>query len=168
MKFGCSEKNSHLSAIKSQGRGLHFTVREETPPGLSPPLRGKIHKNLANTRDTLVVENLAPGKYLLTIDGQPVADGSHEQWAEGVAVDASPAHKEAEAYRQQVNDKNLQFTYSWKALNQVHIVGERRKSASGQALPGEVIAFRKLANQKDNALQTGVALKTRQWRLVPQ
>ena len=66
------------------------------------------------------------------------------------------------------NDKNLQFTYSWKALNQVHIVGERRKSASGASLPGEVIAFRKLADQKDKALQAGITLKTRQWRLVPQ
>ena len=168
MKFGCSEKNSHLSAIKSQGRGLHFTVREETPPALSPPIRGKIHRNLANTRDALVVENLAPGKYLLTIDGLPVADVSHEQWAEGVAVDASPAHKEAEAYRQQVNDKNLQFTYSWKALNQVHIVGERRSSPSGRSLPEEVIAFRKLADQRDEALRAGIELKTREWRLVPQ
>ena len=161
-------RGARVSAIKSQGRGLHFTVQEETPPGLSPPVRGKIHKNLANTRDTLVVENLAPGKYLLTIDGQPVAEGSHEQWATGVAVDKSPAHKEAEAYRQQVNDKNLQFTYSWKALNQVHIVGERRKSASGASLPAEVVAFAKLAEQKDKALQGGITLKTRQWRLVPQ
>ena len=46
-----------------------------------------------------------------------------------------PSHKAAEVYRQQVNDKNQQFTYSWKALNQVHIVGERRSSASGTLAP---------------------------------
>jgi hypothetical protein len=161
-------RGAKLSAVKQQGRGLRFTLQEISPPHLSPPVEGKIHDNLATTRDTLVVSNLAPGQYLLTVDGQAVAEGSHQQWAEGVAVDASPAHKAAEAYRQKVNDKNLQFTYSWKALNQVHIVGERRSSASGKSLPEEVIAFGKLADQRDEALQAGIELKTREWRLVPQ
>ena len=79
-----------------------------------------------------------------------------------------PAHKAAEVYRQQVNDKNRQFTYSWKALNQVHIVGERRSSASGRSLPEEVIAFRKLAEQRDLALRDGIELKTREWRIQAQ
>ena len=161
-------RGAKLSAVKQQGRGLRFTLQEISPPHLPPPVEGKIHDNLATTRDTLVVSNLAPGQYLLTVDGQAVAEGSHQQWAEGVAVDASPAHKAAEAYRQKVNDKNLQLTYSWKALNQVHIVGERRSSASGKSLPEEVIAFGKLADQRDQALQAGIELKTREWRLVPQ
>jgi len=161
-------RGAKLSAVKQQGRGLRFTVQEISPPGLVPPVEGKIHDNLAATRDTLVVSNLAPGQYLLTVDGEPVAEGSHLQWAEGIAVDASPAHKAAEVYRQQVNDKNQQFTYSWKALNQVHIVGERRSSASGRSLPEEVIAFRQLAEQRDLALKTGIELKTREWRIQPQ
>ena len=161
-------RGAKLSAVKQQGRGLRFTVQEISPPGLVPPVEGNIHDNLAPTRDTLVVSNLAPGQYLLTVDGEPVAEGSHLQWAEGIAIDASPAHKAAEAYRQQVNDKNQQFTYSWKALNQVHIVGERRSSPSGKSLPEEVIAFRKLAEQRDLALKAGIELKTREWRIQPQ
>ena len=161
-------RGAKLSAIKQQGRGLRFTVQEISPPGLVPPVEGKIHDNFTATRDTLVVSNLAPGQYLLTVDGGPVAEGSHLQWAEGIAVDASPAHKAAEVYRQQVNDKNQQFTYSWKALNQVHIVGERRSSPSGKSLPEEVIAFRKLAEQRDQALRAGIELKTREWRIQPQ
>ena len=82
-----------------------------------------------------------------------------------MAVDSSPAHKAAEAYRAVVNDKNLQFTYSWKALNQVHIVGERRASPSGKSLPKEVIEFNSLANDLDKALSKGIELKTRQWRI---
>jgi hypothetical protein len=66
-----------------------------------------------------------------------------------------------------VNDKNLQFIYSWKALNQVHIVGERRNSPSGRALPAEILAFKELADQKDAALEGGIELKTREWRLIP-
>ena len=83
-----------------------------------------------------------------------------------MAIDSSPVHKAAEAYRVAVNDKNLQFTYSWKALNQVHIVGERKTSPSGKDLPKEVIEFNNLANQRDAALREGIELKTRKWRVT--
>ncbi len=115
----------------------------------------------------MVATNLEPGQYVLVIDGERVVSASHEEWAKGVPIDSSPAHREGEVYRQAVNDKNLQFIYSWKALNQVHIVGERRKSPSGQALPAEILEFKEMANQKDMALQGGLPLKTREWRLVP-
>ena len=114
----------------------------------------------------MIVSELGPGDYTLSIDGEPIATASAEDWARGVAIDASPAHREAEAFRAAVNDKNLQFTYSWKALNQVHIVGERRSSPSGRALPAEVVEFEKLAKQRDQALREKRKVKTREWRLV--
>jgi hypothetical protein len=73
----------------------------------------------------------------------------------------------AERYRALVNDKNLQFVYSWKALNRVHIVGERKKSHSGRALPAEVIEFNNLAKKQDEALRSRFAGKTRRWLLKP-
>ena len=115
----------------------------------------------------MVIKNLQAGKYVLIIDGKRVTSASHKEWAEGVAIDSSPAHREAEAFRQSVNDKNLQFTYSWKALNQVHIVGERRNSPSGRALPAEILEFKALANEKDALLEGGIELRTREWRLIP-
>jgi hypothetical protein len=114
-----------------------------------------------------VIENLDPGEYSLTVEGKPVATATHEEWAKGVPIDASPAHEEAEDYRGAVIDKNIQFIYSWKALNQVHIVGERRNSSSGRALPQEVIDFNKLTKKKDESLKGGTERKTRQWQLVP-
>ncbi|MEM7384290.1 MAG: dehydrogenase, partial [Verrucomicrobiota bacterium] len=102
----------------------------------------------------------------LTIDQEPVATATAEAWGEGVAIDSSPAHKLAEAYRADVNDKNLQFTYSWKALNQVHIVGERRKSPSGKELPKEIIEFNALAKERDQALRRGMKLRSRNWSLT--
>jgi hypothetical protein len=83
-----------------------------------------------------------------------------------VAIDASPIHRAAEAYREAIIDKNRQFEYSWKALNQVHIVGERRNSLSGKALPAEVIQFNEIAKQRDVTLADGIPLKTRRWELV--
>ena len=115
----------------------------------------------------MVVKNLQPGKYVLLVDGERVSSANHDEWAEGVAIDSSPAHREGEAFREAVNDKNLQFIYSWKALNQVHIVGERRNSPSGRALPAEILEVKALANEKDAALEGGIELKTREWRLIP-
>ena len=156
-----------ITQVESAGGGLHFTVRENRPPTLAPPIKGQAHAALLPLRDTLVVTNLAPGEYRLTIDGEPVITAGHDRWAEGIALDSSPQHRNAEALRQAVNDKNQQWVYSWKALNQVHIVGERKSSPSGRALPGEIIEFKRLADQKDQALRPGVSPLTHEWRLTP-
>lgn len=155
-------KISDLAVAES---GLSFRVTEMSFPNLAPPTDGALPPQLQLIRDTLVVENLQPGRYRLTVDGKPVVTADEQAWSEGVAIDSSPAHKVAEAYRAAVNDKNLQFTYSWKALNQVHIVGERRTSPSGRELPKEIIEFNNLANQRDAALRNGIELKTRHWRV---
>lgn len=156
-----------FSVLPSQGRELSFRVTEATSPSLPPPTNKALPAELAPLRDSMVVMNLKPGKYALVIDGEKVVSASHDEWAKGVAIDATPAHREAEDFRAAVNDKNLQFIYSWKALNQVHIVGERRHSPSGRALPAEILAFKEIANQKEKALHGALELKTREWRIIP-
>jgi len=154
-----------ISEITSNKSGLSFQVTEESAPTLPPPTNQPLPPQLQSVRDTLVIENLEPGDYRLVIDNQPVATASAQTWANGVAIDSSPAHKASEEYRADVNNKNLQFTYSWKALNQVHIVGERRKSPSGRSLPEEVIEFNRIANNLDEDLRKGMEPKKRHWRI---
>ena len=157
-----------IEKFTMDGEGIRLRILEKTPPGIPSPLAGPIHPSLRSTRDLMIVEGLAAGKYLLKVDGQEVVSGSHEEWANGLLLDQSPAHREADSLRLKVNDKNLQFTYSWKALNQVHIVGERRKSPAGAALPGEVVQFNYLANKKDEQLGRALQAKTRNWNLIRQ
>lgn len=156
-----------ITQVESNGGGVRFTVRENRPPTLAPPIKDQPHAALQPMRDTLMVANLAPGEYRLTIDGEPVITAGKDHWAEGIAIDSSPQHRNAEALRQAVNEKNQQWVYSWKALNQVHIVGERKSSPSGRALPGEIIEFERLADQKDQALRPGVSPLMHEWRLTP-
>jgi hypothetical protein len=158
-------RGAEISAVATNKSGLSFRVTEKSAPKLRPPTDQPLPPQLEFIRDTLVIENLKPGTYQLTVDEQPVVTATAEAWAGGVAIDSSPAHKAAEAYHAVVNDKNLQFTYSWKALNQVHIVGERRASPSGKELPEEVIEFNRLANELDKTLGKPIELKTRQWRV---
>lgn len=154
-----------VSHVTLDDTGLTFRVTETSAPSLPPPTDRPLPPQLEINRDRLVVDKLAPGNYELTVDGLPVITADARSWAEGVAVDSSPAHQAAEEFRAAVNDKNLQFTYSWKALNQVHIVGERRSSPSGKALPEEIIEFNRLARERDEALRRGIELRTRHWRL---
>ncbi|MFT5128574.1 MAG: hypothetical protein ACI8W8_002187 [Rhodothermales bacterium] len=158
-------RGGRIAEFAKDGAGLRFTHTETSWPQLPPPA-GLAHADLP--RDRMIARGLAPGNYRLEVDGQPVASASADVWAAGVIIESTPAHAEAEALRQAVNDKNRQFTYSWKALNQVHIVGERKKSHSGKSLPAEVIAFNTLADEKDAALRTHLTLKTRNWRLAPE
>ena len=160
-------KGLSISGYSLDRREISFQATELANPSLPPPTQRNLPKALKARRDTMVIKNLQPGKYVLTVDGQRVTTASHEEWAAGVAIDSTPAHRAGEAYRNAINDKNLQFVYSWKALNQVHIVGERRNSPSGRALPEEILEFNALANQKDAALEGGIELKTREWRLIP-
>jgi hypothetical protein len=154
-----------VSELSIQDDTLSLRVEEQTGPNLPPPCEEDLPPQMHHQRDSLTVVNLGPGNYTLTVDGETVVSGSHKDWAEGIAIDSSPAHREAEAVRQSINDKNLQFTYSWKALNQVHIVGERKSSPSGRALPGEVIEFKKLADRRDQQLRQELIRRTRIWRL---
>lgn len=149
--------------LQTSDTGLRFQVKEESQPTPAPPTGTRLPPQLEFARDRLFVQDLPPGRYQLTIDAVPVVTADATAWSKGMAIDASPAHKAADAYRAAVNNKNLQFTYSWKALNQVHIVGERKSSPSGKELPKEVIQFNELANNLDRALRIGIELKTRNW-----
>jgi hypothetical protein len=157
-----------ISATHTRDGSITFTVKANSPPSLIPPFRGEVHDSLDGNNDKLIVDNLTPGTYILTIDGKPAAKAGHEKWAKGVTIDCSPAHRGVETYRQGVNDKNLQFTYSWKALNQVHIVGERRSSPSGRSLPAEVIKFDELATVKEKKLRATIKPGTSEWILSPE
>ncbi len=163
-----SAEGVELSELVVDQQGLRFVVSENSAPSLPPPpMDGDIPAQLSSKRDTLTVTHLKPGGYTLSVDGVEVVTAKHDAWAKGVVIDSSPAHQEATAFRAAINDKNLQFTYSWKALNQVHIVGERRSSPSGRALPKEVKEFHQLAEQRESTLRGMVQPKTRQWRLTP-
>jgi len=164
----CEARGVSVGKVRTAEKEISFQVLEKSGPSLPPPVSGTIHPSLNSARDRMIVEGLSPGKYLLQVDGQDVISGSHDQWANGLPIDQSPAHKEAEGLRMKVNDKNLHFTYSWKALNQVHIVGERKKSPAGAALPEEVLQFNKLAILKDEQLRKARPAKTREWKLIRQ
>ena len=109
----------------------------------------------------LVVSTSGVSALTVTVSVMPARSSSMR------IVAVLPERTRITSFRAAVNDKNQQFIYSWKALNQVHIVGERRNSPSGRELPAVVIEFKELTDKKDAALSQGIELKTREWRLIP-
>ncbi|MEP4076712.1 SGNH/GDSL hydrolase family protein [Haloferula sp.] len=158
-----------VAGVNGDEESFSFSVKELTAPNPAPPIEVALSPWISARRDTVTVTGFAEGSYELMVDGVSVATARHDEWAAGVAIDRSPAHREAENFRKAVKDKNLQFLYGWKALNQVHIVGERKNSSSGRALPAELIEFDKLAKRKDEVLRKGYEPQTRtwSWKLVP-
>ncbi len=93
--------------LETNEAGLSFRVVEKAAPTLPPPTDQPLPPQLEFIRDTLVIQNLPTGTYQLTIDEKPVVAATAQAWAKGLAIDASPAHIAAEAYREVVNNKNL-------------------------------------------------------------
>ena len=156
-----------IGEVHVVGGGVRFDVSEETWPSLGAPTADPVHRLLEDQQDRLVVKNLPEGVYLLTIDGDAITTADNKRWAGGISISNTPAHQALENYREAIYEKNINFVYGWKALNQVHIVGERRKSNSGRALPAELIEFNNIAKAKETSLANGIELKTREWRLTP-
>jgi hypothetical protein len=114
----------------------------------------------------VIISNLSPAYHTLSIDGGKVLSATHEEWAKGVLVPL-PERADVQKLMAAVVDKNNQFFYSWKALNQVHIVGERKKSNSGRALPEELVEFQNLTTQREAQLkEVYPEHRTQTWRLL--
>jgi hypothetical protein len=156
-----------LSQFAARADGFECQAQELDWPGLAPPEGSRPHPALAGVDGRVTIAHLKPGNYALKIGGRLAAKASHQEWARGVAVRVEASHQRIENYLKAVNDKNAHFYYSWKALNQVHIVGERRKSASGRSLPAEVVEFSRMAERKDKELtRLGEPQSDRVWRLT--
>ncbi|MFT5125069.1 MAG: lysophospholipase L1-like esterase [Candidatus Omnitrophota bacterium] len=117
--------------------------------------------------DWMQQPDLTDAYYALYIDDRRVTSAPQTAWNRGLSLSLPPDPK-VETLRAAIIEKNAQFTYSWKALNQVHIVGERKNSNSGRALPEEVVAFHQLTIDHEQALQKLVPdARNRSVKLLP-
>ena len=81
----------------------------------------------------LRVKGLAEGKYVLKIDGQPVALASAAEWAAGVPLTRGPDFDQAEKLRAAIIDKNHQYFYRWRPANETYLFGFRKQEQGQNA-----------------------------------
>jgi len=101
---------------------LRFDVIDTRLPPCQPPKDA----SLSGVERVLRVKGLAKGKYVLKIDGRPVAEANAAEWAAGVRLTRGPEFEQAEKLRAAIVDKNHQYFYRWRPANETYLFGFRK------------------------------------------
>ncbi len=162
-------EGGRINQIDRTETGLSWNVEANAWPTLAPPEGSTVHASLRRFQDQIAIRSLPSGIHCLRFPGGQSITATDKQWSAGVIIDSTPRHRQLEAYRKSVNEKNLKYFHGWRALNQVHIVGERRKSPSGRALPAELIEWFRIAGEQDRDLSSILQpSRNETWTLEPK
>jgi lysophospholipase L1-like esterase len=104
--------------------GIRFALRsQELPTPLAPDPRVEI-----TTDDSRLVRfrNLEPGRYVLKVDGKPLAQGDADAWKAGLTIKNHPDYDQVEALRQAIIAKNQLYFYRWRPQNETYLFGFRK------------------------------------------
>jgi lysophospholipase L1-like esterase len=110
------------------------------PPGAAHPDPGRV----------LQVRGLAPGRYVLRVDGKPVTAGSAEEWAAGVSLRRGPEFGQSEKLRKAIIAKNELYFHRWRPENETYLFGFRKHEQGQNAR--EVPQFDPLVERADDAI----------------
>jgi lysophospholipase L1-like esterase len=105
---------------------LRFEVTDEMLPPPPVPKDAPKGAALPGVERVLRVGKLPAGKYVLKIDGQPVALASAAEWAVGVPLTRGPEFEQSEKLRAAIVDKNHQYFYRWRPANETYLFGFRK------------------------------------------
>ena len=101
--------------------------------------------------DTLIVTGLKPGRYVLEIDGQEVATGDQQNWADGVLVGAGAEFEQSAKLREAIIRKNRLYFHRWRPQNVTYLF-LFRKHEQGQNAK-EVPQFDPLVAEAEETIQ---------------
>jgi lysophospholipase L1-like esterase len=113
---------------------LRFEATDDVLPPPAPPKEAPKGAAPPGVERVLRVGKLPPGKYVLKIDGQPVALASAAEWALGVPLTHGPEFEQAEKLRAAIIDKNHQYFYRWRPANETYLFGFRKHEQGRNAV----------------------------------
>ena len=145
---------------------LHFEVTDKQLPMPPAPKDAPKGAKLPDTERLLRVAKLAGGKYVLKIDGQPVAQASAAEWARGVPLTHGPEFDQAEKLRATIIDKNHQYFYSWRPANETYLFGFRKHEQGKNA--AEIPQFDPVVERLEAEIARLRVPVAHKYELVPQ
>lgn len=98
-----------VSDLKKTDEGLMFQATSRVVP-LSEDYEHK-----------LIVDGLKSGQYSLQVDGQEVARGNQQEWADGVLISAGPEFKQSRELRDAIQKKNRLYFHRWRPQNVTYL-----------------------------------------------
>lgn len=119
-----------VTALQRSGEAIRFKATALQLPS-PPPDGAPHHAPAAVARQTIRATGLEPGRYVLKIDGRPVAVATGKQWAAGVGITGGPDFDQVRELREEVRWKNLLFFHRWRAHNGEYIYGRRSETSAG-------------------------------------
>jgi len=112
-------QGTRLDQIQIQPGRVRFRVRDQHLPA---PRFGQIARHARR----LKITGLPAGKYVLNIDGQPVARGSAAEWSQSRTLDDGPEFMQVEQLRRAIVAKNLNYFHRWRPQNVTYLFGFRK------------------------------------------
>jgi len=150
-ELGLTSGHSLAVKIDAERHELPIRFRLDEHPPLPPPPAGAGTPPV-DLRPLVVVKGLAPGRYVLQVNREPVVSGSAADWARGVRIRSGPTAGLAEGLRRTVVEKEEQFFYRWRPVNGEYIYGRRREPFGVINFPKEMEALDKIVAGLDRKI----------------
>jgi lysophospholipase L1-like esterase len=129
---------------------VRFEALDATLPAPPPPAKARPGLSFPGAERVLRIRGLDPGRYLLTIDGQPIVSASAVAWAEGVPLTGGPEFDQAERLRDTIHQKNVLYFHRWRPQNETYLFGFRKHEQGQNAR--EVPLFDPLVAEREKMI----------------
>lgn len=143
LKDGRSATAEGAEGIQVADGGLSFRIKPALLP--RPALADGEAEHIQ-----LVVEGLAPGKYLLKVGGKEILEADADAFAKGVALDAGLWLEQWEALREVIRGKNEQFFFRWRPQNETYLFGFRKHEQGQNA--AEIPKFDPIVERREQEI----------------
>jgi lysophospholipase L1-like esterase len=144
---GYALKPVELSGQTSLRFRQSFLPQPPAPPGGDP--------DSFQSDSVVKVKDLRPGRYSLTVDGQPVHTADAAEWLkpekfEAVLTRRGPSLDQAEKLRQTIITKNELYFHRWRPQNVTYLFGFRKHEQGNNAV--EIPQFDPLIEAKEKEI----------------
>ncbi|MDB5340090.1 MAG: Lysophospholipase [Planctomycetaceae bacterium] len=152
-----------LDEVLPQSPGPSRWFPKETPPETARPI-----PKIQTGQRTLKITGLAPGTYILKIDGQPIVKATATEWGEGRVIYSrtAPEFVQVEKLRQAIVAKNQLFFYRWRPQNETYLFGFRKHEQGNNAK--EIPMFDPLIEQDEAEIAKLRVPVAHKYELVPE
>jgi hypothetical protein len=137
-------EGAQITNLKTEAGDLRFEIAASLLPDPLPP-----EKAAARRERAVVLEGLAPGRYVVQVDGHPVSrieGGGRATVTLGPDRDA----EQAEQLRAAIRAKNLLFFHRWRPQNETYLFGFRKHEQGQNAR--EIVRFDPLIAEQESRI----------------
>jgi lysophospholipase L1-like esterase len=145
-----SVKGTTLSHVEKLPEGIRFVATDDVLP-MPPPPRGRRPRSLAvGSPRTLTVQGLAPGRYVVKVDGEAVERFSAGDKPAELEITRGPEFEHVDTLRATINAKNLLYFHRWRPQNETYLFGFRKYEQGQNAR--EIPLFDPLVAKKEDEI----------------